>query len=231
MTLESDVVSVRPLSKRNGVTLTIVGASAFVLGFGLFVLLPELFAVGLVFFSLGAIALILGLAKVYEPETTLSMDEQGLIYFHRRGKVAINWSNIQRVDIPRVTQGVDTIELSYIGIKLKQLNPILDNISLRLAAGLLTEQRPLLVTAASQQEDLATLETYLGAEFSPLVIEGDRYRGVLAMFGHRCVMLNTHLGYHLYISHDSLDRDPREFIKLLRQRIAQSATQVDATTH
>lgn len=221
MALESDVVSVRPLSKRNGLTLSLVGGSALLLGLGLFVLFPELFAVGLVFFSLGAIALILGLAKVYEPETTLSLDEQGLSYFHRRGKVLINWDNIQRVDIPQVTQGLDTTELSYIGIKLKQLNPILDNISLRLAAGLLTEQRPLLVTAASQLQDLATLEIYLGAEFSPLVVDGDRYRGVLAMFGHRCVMLNTQLGYHLYIPHDSLDRDPRDFIKLLRQRIKQ----------
>ncbi|MGH1381597.1 MAG: DUF2982 domain-containing protein, partial [Shewanella xiamenensis] len=42
MALESDIVSVRPLSKRNGLTLTIVGACAFVLGFGLFVILPEL---------------------------------------------------------------------------------------------------------------------------------------------------------------------------------------------
>ncbi len=77
------------------------------------------------------------------------------------------------------------------------------------------------MTAASQDADLATLETYLGAEFGPLVIEGDRYRGVLAMFGHRCVMLDTRLGYHLYIPHDSLDREPKDFIKLLRQRIAQ----------
>lgn len=221
MTVESDVVSIRPLSKRNGLTLTWIGASAVIFGFGVFIIFPDLMALGLVFFSLGAIALILGLAKVYEPETTINIDGQGLTYFHRRGKVFITWDNIQRVDIPRVTQGVDTIELSYLGIKLKHLNPILDNISLRLAAGLLTEQRPLLVTAASQQEDLATLETYLGAEFSPLVVEGDRYRGVLAMFGHRCVMLNTHLGYHLYIPNDSLDRDPKEFIKLLRQRIAQ----------
>lgn len=123
-------------------------------------------------FSLGAISLILGLAKVYEPETTLALDDKGLTYFHRRGKVSIDWNNIQRVDIPRVTNGLDTIELSYLGIKLKHLNPILDNISLRLATGLLTEQRPLLVTAASQDADLATLETYLGAEFGPLVIEG-----------------------------------------------------------
>lgn len=221
MTSESDVVLVRPLSKRNGLTLTWGGACSLILGFGLFILFPTFFAIGLVFFSLGAIALILGLAKVYEPETTISLDEKGLSYFHRRGKVFIAWDNIQRLDIPRVTQGFNTIELSYLGIKLKHLNPVLDNISLRLATGLLTEQRPLLVTAASQQEDLATLETYLGTEFSPLVIEGGRYRGVLAMFGHRCVMLDTHLGYHLYIPHDSLDRDPKEFIKLLRQRIAQ----------
>lgn len=221
MTIESDVILVRPLSKRNGLTLTWLGGMSLVLGFSLFLAMPALFAVGLVFFSLGAIGLILGLAKVFEPQTTLSLAQNGLTYFHRRGQVFIGWDNIQRVDIPRVMHGIDTIELSYLGIKLKHLNPILDNISPRLATGLLTEQRPLLVTAASQDEDLATLETYLGAEFGPLVIEGDRYRGVLAMFGHRCVMLDTRLGYHLYIPHDSLDREPTEFIKLLRQHLVQ----------
>ena len=227
MTIESEIMSVRPLSKRNGLTLTWLGGLSLLLGLGLFLTWPALFAAGLMFFSLGAISLILGLAKVYEPETTLSLDDKGLTYFHRRGKVSIDWDNIQRVDIPRVTNGLDTIELSYLGIKLKHLNPILDNISLRLATGLLTEQRPLLVTAASQDADLATLETYLGAEFGPLVIEGDRYRGVLAMFGHRCVMLDTRLGYHLYIPHDSLDREAKDFIKLLRQRIAQVSRLAD----
>ncbi|MGL5358978.1 MAG: DUF2982 domain-containing protein [Shewanella sp.] len=221
MSLAPEKHRIRPLSKRNGLTLTWLGGLSLVLGLGLFLWLPAWFAVGLVFFSLGVIALILGLAKVYEPDTTLALDEQGLTYFHRRGKVTIDWDNIARVDIPRVTNGVDTIELSYLGIKLKHLNPILDNISLRLATGLLTEQRPLLVTAASSQAELATLETYLGAEFSPLVLEGERYRGVLAMFGHRCTLLDNHLGYHLYIPHDSLDRQPQEFIKLLRQCIAQ----------
>lgn len=59
------------------------------------------------------------------------------------------------------------------------------------------------------------------------MIEGDRYRGVLAMFGHRCVMLDTRLGYHLYIPHDSLDREAKDFIKLLRQRIAQASRLAD----
>jgi len=129
MTIESESVSVRPLSKRNGLTLTWLGGLSLLLGLGLFLTWPTLFAVGLMFFSLGAISLILGLAKVYEPETTLALDDKGLTYFHRRGKVSIDWDNIQRVDIPRVTNGLDTIELSYLGIKLKHLNPILDNIS------------------------------------------------------------------------------------------------------
>lgn len=222
MKLTSEVQKIQPLSKRNGLTLTWAGGGAFLLGMGLFVVVPAFFALGLVLFCMGAIALILGLAKVYEPQTTLTLDEQGLTYFHRRGRVFIAWDNIARIDVPRVTHGIDNIELSYLGIKLKRLNPILDNISLRLATGLLTEQRPLLVTAASSQAELATLETYLGAEFSPLVLDGERYRGVLAMFGHRCTMLETHLGYHLYIPHESLDRPPQAFIKLLRQRVAQA---------
>ncbi|MGL5048652.1 MAG: DUF2982 domain-containing protein [Shewanella sp.] len=227
MTIESEIVLVRPLSKRNGLTLTWLGGVSLLLGLGFFLTWPAMFAIGLMFFSVGAICLILGLAKVYEPETTIALDNKGLTYFHRRGKVSIAWDNIARVDIPRVTNGLDIIELSYLGIKLKQLSPILDNISPRLATGLLTEQRPLLVTAASQDEGLATLEAYLGAEFGPLVIGGDRYRGVLAMFGHRCVMLDTRLGYHLYIPHDSLDREPKDFIKLLRQRIAQCGYSAD----
>lgn len=222
MATEYESLTIRPISKRNGLTLTLAGSLGLVIGFIIFLTVPSLFSLGLICFSLGAVGLILGLAKVYEPETTLALSERGLIYYHRRGKVEIDWGNIQRVDIPRVSQGLETIELSYLGIKLKQLNPILDNISLRLATGLLTEQRPLLVTAASQQEDLATLEVYLGTEFSPLVNDGDRYRGVLAMFGHRCLMLEAQLGYHLYIPHDSLDRDPRDFIRLLRQRISQA---------
>ncbi|MGL5390128.1 MAG: DUF2982 domain-containing protein, partial [Shewanella sp.] len=85
MSLAPETHRIRPLSKRNGLTLSWVGGCAFLLGIGVFVVFPQLFALGFVCFSMGGIALILGLAKVFEPHTTLTLDEQGLTYFHRRG--------------------------------------------------------------------------------------------------------------------------------------------------
>ncbi|MGP1719039.1 DUF2982 domain-containing protein [Shewanella frigidimarina] len=213
----SDELLISPFAKRNGITLTVVGAISLMASLIIFIGLSGFFAVGMLCFALGSVALILGVAKVYQPAVSFKLTAAGVAFFHRRGQVFIEWHNIQRVDCARVNQNLELIELPYIGVKLKQINPILDCISPRLATGLLTEQRPLLMTAATQDEDLQSLEGYLGAEFTPLVVNGERYRGVLAMFGHRCQTLNEQLGYHVYLSIDSLDREPKEFVALLRQ--------------
>lgn len=211
-----EAVLIRPINKRNGLTLTFAGASGLIIGLILFLSGSHLFAPGIICFASGVIALVLGGAKLVEPDVTAKLTEQGLTYFHRRGQVVINWQNIQRVDQPRVTQGLETLTLPYIGIKLKRVSPVLECISLRLAAGLLTEQRPLLMTASAQDEDLSALENQMCAEFTPFIENNDRYKGVLAMFGHRCRLLDSHLGYHLYIATDTLDRPADEFIRLLR---------------
>ncbi|WP_285164849.1 DUF2982 domain-containing protein [Shewanella goraebulensis] len=208
---------ISPYGKRNGITLSVFGAIALFISLILFINAKSLFGIGIVLFGFGSVSLILGIAKINQPKASFKLTETGLDFFHQRGTVHIGWDNIQRVDVSRVTQNLELIELPYIGFKLKRINPILDCISPRLATGLLTEQRPLLMTAATQDEDLQSLETYLGAEFTPLVVNGDRYRGVLAMFGHRCQTLESHLGFHLYISIDSLDRPPAEFVELLRE--------------
>ncbi|MCL1124919.1 DUF2982 domain-containing protein [Shewanella surugensis] len=210
-------MNIHPLSKRNGITLTIFGTIALTLGISLFLWNIGNFAIGLLFFSIGAILTLLGVAKQLEPNITLTLNNQGLNYFHRRGQVKINWGNIQRIDIPKVIHNGQWISLPYIGIKVKYFNEILDIIPPRLATGLLTEQRPLLMTASAQDDDIATLETYLGAEFTPLMVNDERYRGVLAMFGHRSLMLNKYLGYHLFIPFDSLDRDGVDFVRLLKK--------------
>lgn len=211
-----EAVLIRPINKRNGLTLTFAGASGLIIGLILFLSGSHLFAPGIICFASGVIALVLGGAKLVEPDVTAKLTEQRLTYFHRRGQVVINWQNIQRVDQPRVTQGLETLTLPYIGIKLKRVSPVLECISLRLAAGLLTEQRPLLMTASAQDEDLSALENQMCAEFTPFIENNDRYKGVLAMFGHRCRLLDSHLGYHLYIATDTLDRPADEFIRLLR---------------
>jgi hypothetical protein len=213
--LDANYLAVRPGTKRNGITLSLVGCVLLLLGLML-LLTGNWFAQGLLAFFLGAVATILGVAKLIEPEMSIELSPEGLKYYHRRGNLFIAWDNIQRIDIPRVNQGLEMIELPFIGVRLKYINPVLDNISPRLATGLLTEQRPLLMTAAAQDELLEHLEHYLSSEFAPLIVNGERYRGVLAMFGHRSELLATHLGYHLYIPRDSLDREPGEFVQLLK---------------
>ncbi|QIR14889.1 DUF2982 domain-containing protein [Shewanella aestuarii] len=214
---ESMSLSISPQTKRNGTTLTIAGATGLMISLLLFLQYKSLLAPTLVLFGLSIVGLLLGISKLNEPPISIKLTPIGLSYFHRRGKVDIEWSNIVRLDSVRLTQNMQLIELPYIGFKLKKINPILDCISPRLATGLLTEQRPLFMTAATHDEDLQSLESYIGAEFTPFISHGDRYRGVLAMFGHRCQTLDDNLGYHLYISYDALDREPKEMVSLLRQ--------------
>lgn len=224
----SQVLYIRPLNKRNGITLTFAGALLLGLSFLLFVGLAQGFAPGLVCFTLGAIALVLGVSKLVEPDISFEISSEGVLFCHRKGQLAFSWDNVQRMDIPKVTQGLDLTELPYVGVKLKQINPVLDEISPRLATGLVSEQRPLLMTAATQADDIEPLETQMSAEFTPLEVNGERYRGVLAMFGHRCEFLNQTMGYHLYLPADSIDRPLREFVGLLRQYRDAANQQVDA---
>lgn len=223
----SQTLLIKSPNKRNGYTLTVIGIIGVAIGIGLFLAGSHLFAPGIICFAFGAIAAVLGISKLLEPEVTLSIDLQGIRYFHRRGEVQIDWQNIQRLDQPRVTQGLETITLPYIGIKLKTVGPVLDCISLRLASGLLTEQRPLLITVSAQDEDLSTLENQMSAEFTPFIEDNNRYKGVLAMFGHRCRILGNHLGFHLYIATDALDRPAEEFIALLRRYQHQAMMESD----
>lgn len=211
-----ETIELRSTSKRNALTLTVAGATALMIAVALFIADHAWFAVAFVFFMLGAVALIIGIAKQYEPAIVMTLSAVGLRFYHRRGSLFIEWRNIQRIDFPRIQRGLDLIELPFIGVKLNAINPILDNISPRLATGLLTEQRPLMMTAVANDEDLEALEHYLSAEFTPLVVNGDRYRGLLAMFGRRCLTLDKHLGYHLYLSAEFVELEPQKLLMQLR---------------
>ncbi len=214
--LEIEVIQIRSLTKRNALTLTFLGMLGLFLGFGMFLSSSGLFAPGMLCFALGAISAVLGISKLIEPEISVELNQEGLFYHHRRGSLFIGWDNVQRFDTPKGVDGIEMIELPFIGIKLKQINPVLDIIPGRLATGLLTEQRPLLMSAVTLDENLEELESYMNSEFTPLVVNEERYRGVLAMFGHRCEMLSKNLGYHIYIPVDCLDRTSDEFVRLLR---------------
>ncbi len=212
----SSEVIISPQGNENGPTYTLVGAVGLLFAFTLFIH-GGWFAQGLLLFACGAISLILGIAKQIEPKVSFKINEQGFTFFHRKGCVEIEWDNIQRIDIPKVIKGTEWLDLPYLAIKFKAINPILDNISPRLATGLLTEQRSLLMTAGAHAKREEELEIYLNHEFMPLTVNDERYRGILAMFGRRCLMLDENLGYHFYISKDSLDRELEEFVAMVKQ--------------
>ena len=215
--MDIELVQINSKFKRNSRTLTLVGAILLTISIGLFLSSTAMFAPGMLCFSLGAISIVLGVSKILEPEISLELNQQGLKYHHRRCSIFIEWDNVQRIDIPRGLDGFEPIQLPYIGFKLKRINPVLDMIPGRLATGLLTEQRPLLMSAVTLDEDLIEFEAYMNSEFTPLEVNDERYRGVLAMFGHRCEMLSKNMGFHIYIPIDCLDRPADEFVKLLRE--------------
>ncbi len=211
----SSEVTISPNGNENGQLYTLAGAVGLLLALILFIN-GGWFAQGLILFASGAVSFILGIAKQIEPKVSFKINERGIVYFHRRGNVTIDWHNIQRIDVPGVVRGTFRLDLPYVGVKLKAINPVLDNISPRLATGLLTEQRSLLMTAGAQAGGEEALESYLNHEFMPLTVNDERYRGILAMFGRRCLMLDEHLGYHLYIPEDCLDRELTDFVTMLK---------------
>ncbi|WP_394200921.1 DUF2982 domain-containing protein [Shewanella waksmanii] len=214
---QENIKQIRSITKHNGITCTIAGITSLVIGLFIFLFYQSIFAVGMLCFIVGAILLVIGIAKIIEPAVPVELSDRGLVYRHRRGTIAVEWVNIQRIDIPCVHSADGLTELPYIGIKLKQISPLLQLISPRLATGLLTEQRPLLISSIELDGELLMLENYLNSEFTPLKIEGNRFTGVMAMFGHRCRFLGEHLGYHVYVPWDCLDREPQAFMQMLRQ--------------
>ncbi len=210
-------VVIKASAKRNGKTFTLVGGVLLAIALTIFVFSKFLFELGMVCFILGMTLFVLGIAKLLQPEISVELRQQGIIYHHHRGSIYLEWDNIQRCDQPRSIQNIDGAELPYIGVKLKQLVPLIDDIPPRLAIGLLSEQRPLLMSSLTLDGELADLERYLNSEFSAISLEGKQYQGVQAMFARRCQQLNGQLGYHVYIPIDCLDRSPRAFLTLLKE--------------
>lgn len=180
----------------------------------------------MVFFYLLAIVIFFtGVLKRSEPEISFEISPQYLQYNHRQGKWTLTWQQIHNINTIREVVGLATIELTYIGIKLKNIEDVAAQISPRLANRLIHEQRPLLSFALVNQ--LLTLEdTQLN--FEPYVLSsGDLVKGPIAAFLHHCQTLHKSIGYHLYIPESSTDRELGDFCQLLKQCKRYSENYVD----
>lgn len=214
-----DTIKIRSSAANNGYTTIIVGACVAFVGTLIVTLLPKaFFLVGILFLSGSIIAFVMGFYKLREPTYSLEITKQAIIYHHRKGNWTIPWSNIQRVDVPRVHKGLQQVDLEMIGFKLRDPEHFLGDISPRLITHLLMEQRPLVAQIIASNCDS-------GQCYGDDLIDDTKYKctderiitGVIAMFANRMRKLQQGLGYEVFVSANDVDRSAQEFVSLLRQ--------------
>lgn len=165
-----------------------------------------------------AVLLLLGIAKLLEPPTSLVITPSEITFIHRRGQLRLRWDNIVRVDIPKVPDGLGVHELPYLGIRLAQDEALLDHISPRLAAYFIHDQRHILAIAMRRVlPPQADYTAYFDVPDRYLSRGNKSYTGVLAMFGLRTAQLRELLGYDIYLPANALDRPLEEFVVYARE--------------
>lgn len=214
----AETIQIRPVAKRNGLTSLFFGVGLMLLAAAMFRLLPEHFSLAaIIVTSAGIVMLLLGIMKMREPEHSLLISREQILYHHRKGMWQLDWQNVQRIDIPRVSVGLEQKNLTLVGLRIKEYGPILQRISPRLMTHLLMEQRPLLLqnsdgnctTGTCYGEGLLESDVFKDSD-------GTIYKGIQAMFGNRMAKLRERLGYDLFINSAELDRSAEEFADLLR---------------
>ena len=169
----------------------------------------------LIFIYLLAIVIMFtGLLKRTEPRVSFQLTPQRIQYYHRHGNWWLNWQQIQSIQTIKEVVGLKTVSLPYVGIRLKNIDDLAEQISPRLANRLIHEQRPLL--SFSVMQHLLLLEE-IQINFNPFILEsGKIIKGPLAAFLHHCKILNKGFGYHLFIPDSSTDRELELFRQLLK---------------
>jgi Ca2+/Na+ antiporter len=166
-------------------------------------------------YLLALVILFTGLLKRSEPRVSFQLTPHKIEYHHRHGKWTLNWQQIQNFNTIKEVVGLTTVALPYVGIRLKDLDALAEQISPRLANRLIHEQRPLLSFSVMQR--LLSFEE-IQLNFNPFILKsGKIIKGPLAAFLHHCQILHKGLGYHLYIHESSTDREIDAFCQLLKQ--------------
>lgn len=213
-------IFIKASAKSNGITSMVIGAVGLFVAFLCFTLLPDwLFLTSIFITSASLIALLIGYFKIREPAHSFEITKEAIIYRHRLGQWHIDWDNLQRVDRPRVRQGLEHVGLETIGFKIKDYQRFLKDISPRLATHLLMEQRPLLLHNADDA-NCATGSCYEQSMFDDnhfTLSDGTMLTGIKAMLGHRMTELRRRLGYDVYIATSEIDRSPESFAALIAE--------------
>jgi hypothetical protein len=216
-----DTIEIRSQVKRNVIVSVLIGLVGLSLASITFSVLPKSFyLIGIFLTSASLVALLIAWVKYREPQFSFLLSKTFIIYKHRHGQWQLDWSNIQRVDVPKVTHGLELKSLEMVAIKIKNYSAFLEKVSPRLMTNILMEQRPLLFQIMPSTKDCAT-----GNCHSDDMLEhdyfkdsnGKEYKGIQAMFANRMTKLRARLGYDIFVAGSELDRPEQEFVDLLRQ--------------
>ncbi|WP_332870192.1 DUF2982 domain-containing protein [Zobellella maritima] len=222
---------IEPMSRRHGLSLTVMGATFMLILLGVLYWLGGRGHLVVYFLFLASlVTTLLGILKLREPVYSFSLSRDSLHFHHKIGGWSLHWSNVVRIDQPRFSVGLELTELPYIGLKIRDYDELLPLITPRLAVHLLTEQRPLLAMALRYQVvTRSQLQDWLIEDSHYRSASGRRYEGILAMLANRMSHLRQLYGYDLLVHESNLDRDTPDFVALLRRY--QSANSLPPEQH
>lgn len=226
-----DIIEIKSQAKRNVIVSILFGLVGLCFAGIAFSVLPNsLYLIGIFLTSASIVALLIAWVKYREPQFSFLLSRTNILYKHRHGQWQLDWKNIQRVDVPKVSHGLEHKPLEMVAIKIKDYSVFLKEISPRLMTNLLMEQRPLLFQDMPASKDCATGSCHStgcpskGCPSDDMLendffkdANGKEYTGIQAMFANRMTKLRIRLGYDLFIAGSELDRSEQEFVELLKQ--------------
>jgi len=210
------VIKIKAKASHHGLFLLVVGCAILLVAAALSAYFWQALRLVLIYVILVAMVIILiGVLKRLEPKYSFILHPQQLHYYHKYGCWQLRWQQIQHISPIKETRGLSLMALPYLGIKLYELESVVQQISPRLANRLIHEQKPLIAFAIVHQ--LMTFEQGQ-LNLSPYKLRsGELVKGPLAAFLHHSQSIYNSFGYHLVIAQSSLDRDLAEFCQLLKQ--------------
>lgn len=202
-------------SHQGGARLLLSGLGAL-LGLVLFtVLFAEQFNLWLALaYIASAMAVFLGFAKLAEPRHFLRCDELGVHYLHRYGSWLLPWDSFSYCAVPQLEHQ----DLSFIGFKVTDYDAVLQPLRLRLAVRLMTEQRPLFMSAIKQGCATGQCVTELLAEKDTFNTTNYCYNGIKAVFGQRMRRLDQASGFELFVSSSLSAEQTQALCQQINQR-------------
>ena len=166
-----------------------------------------------VLFVITLLALFAGWAKLSEPRFFLQCDELGIRYLHRRGSWLLPWHSVLYCAVPQSNEQ----SLSFIAFKLRHYDVFLQQLPLRLAVRIMTEQRALYVEAVRQSCSSGTCASELLAEQEHFNTGRAQYNGIKAAFAHRMQRLAATIGFELYVPITLAEDEAKQVCRKINQ--------------